>query len=137
MLKDLQTVTEIDQFFEELETKANWKMQRAQIYGLAHDYQQQLAKEKEIEKQVESQYRRIIRTTIISDDMAIVEAESKLTNKETNYYPVVFGKFHNESCMTFDEALVLALSRKYGQDQFAPAMIYNMLRMDLGSVKGP
>ncbi|GAA4879784.1 hypothetical protein GCM10023310_69950 [Paenibacillus vulneris] len=133
MLKDLQTVPEIDQFFEELETKANWKMQRAQIYGLAHDYQQQLEKEKEIEKQVESKYRKIIKTTIISEDMAIVEAESKLGEIETNYYPVVFGKFHSESCMTFDEALVLALSRKYGQDRFAPAMIYNMLRMDLGA----
>lgn len=132
MLKQLNTVDEVSTFFEELETKVNWKMQRARMYGMAFEYQQQDNKEKEIEKQVESQYRRILKTTIISDDLAIVEAESKINkDKEISYYPVVKGKFHNEGCMTFDEALVLAISRKYNSERNAPSMIYNMLRMDM------
>lgn len=134
MLKPLDSVTEIDEYFVELETKANWRMQRARIYGMAQEYQEQREYEKKIEEQVESQYRRILKTTIISDDLAIVEAQSTHSKgKEINYYPVVMGKFYNESCMTFDEALVLAISRKYNQPNYAPAMIYNMLRMDLAN----
>jgi hypothetical protein len=134
MLKQLNTVDEISEFFEELETKVNWKMQRARMYGMAYDYQQQEIQEKEVEEKVESKFRRILKTTIISEGMAIVEAESTINkDKEINFYPVVFGKYHNECCMTFDEALVLAISRKYGQSHNAPSMIYNMLRMDLAN----
>jgi len=132
MLKELSNIEEINAFFEELLQKPSGQINRARIYGMAYDQQQQLAKEQEIEKQVESKYRRIVKTTIISDDMAIVEAVSRLNNKEeTNFYPVIRGKYHAECCMSFDEALVMALSYKYHQERCAPQMIYNMLRMDI------
>lgn len=137
MLKDLKSVTEIDKFFdEELPKKANWRFQRAQIYNMAREYQIRRQKESEIEKLVEKDYRRVINCTIVSDDIAIIEAESRVgSNNEILYYPVVFGKALHESCMNFDEALILAICHKYGFDRHAPQMIYNMLRMDLGSVK--
>jgi len=131
MLKELNNTDEVGLFFEELEKGQFSKIKKAQIYGMAYESQQRRKKEEEIEKQVESKYRRIINTTVISDDIAIVEAETKLGDNEINFYPLVEGKFHNESCLTFDEALILALTRKYTMsNQFAPA-IYNMLRMDL------
>lgn len=137
MLKELNSIQEIDKFFdEELPQKPNWRFQRAQIYGMAREYGILQQKESEIEKLVERDYRRVLNCTIVSDDIAIVEAEARIGgDKEVAYYPVVFGKALHENCPNFDEALVLALCHKYGFDRFAPQMIYNMLRMDLGSVK--
>ncbi|ALS22215.1 hypothetical protein [Paenibacillus naphthalenovorans] len=130
MLKDLD-IEEIQVFFRDLLSKDTGKFQLAQIYGMAKAWQEQREREELIEKQIERRTRRIIKTIIISDDLAIVEAEVTINNsKEISYYPVVNGKFHSESRMTFDEALLLGFCRKYNNERFDLA-IYNMLRMDL------
>ncbi|MFB5759056.1 hypothetical protein [Paenibacillus medicaginis] len=122
----------IKKFFDELEDAPNSKFQKVQLYGmLLHSQRIRLA-ETEVERKIESDHRRILETTIISDTMAIVEAETKINKgTETLYYPVVNGVYVKESFISFDEALVFCLCKKYGQELHAPAMIYNMLRMDL------
>ncbi|KZE65115.1 hypothetical protein AV545_04115 [Paenibacillus jamilae] len=130
MLKDLE-FKEIPKFFSELSKKETGNFQLARIYGMANSWLEQREKEEVIEKLVEQDYRRVVKTTIICDDLAIVEAEVRLNKtKETTFYPVVNGKFHNESRMTFDEALLLGFCRKYNNERFDSA-IFNMLRMDM------
>jgi len=132
MLNNLHNIDEIEEFFKQSYEQSNGKIHRAQLYGMAFNMQEHQNKIKDIEKLIESKFRNIINTTIISDDIAIVEAKSKLgTGEEINFYPVVMGKFHNEVAMSFDEALITAIVRKYtNSTSFTPA-IYNMLRMDL------
>jgi hypothetical protein len=132
MLERLKTSDEVEEYFNKSYEKELGIVHRSQLYDSAYNYEQQQLKEKEIEKQVESKYRRITRTVIISESLAVVEAISVINDSsEICYYPVVEGKYHNESFMSFDEALVAAITRKYTHaTQFTHA-IYNMLRMDL------
>ncbi|WP_372011367.1 hypothetical protein NBRC13296_12440 [Paenibacillus chitinolyticus] len=130
MLKDL-SFEEIPKFFEDLARKDTGRFQLSRIYGMAKSFLEQREKEEAIEKLIVKDYRSIVNTTIISEDLAIVEAEVRLNKgKETAFYPVVDNKFFNESRSTFDEALLLGFCRKYSGERYDSA-IFNMLRMDL------
>lgn len=131
MLKELE-FDEIQKFFEELDSKPNSKLQKAQLYGMALREQERRGQEANVEATMSQNYRYVRKTTVISKDMAIVEADTKI-NKESEilYYPVVNGRYVKQSFMSFDEALVYCLCKKYNQEYHAPSMIYNMLRMDL------
>ncbi|EGL17474.1 MULTISPECIES: hypothetical protein [unclassified Paenibacillus] len=130
MLKDL-SFEEISKFFEELATKDTGRFQLSRIYGMAKTFLEQREKEEEIEKLIVNDYRSAVNTTIISEDLAVVEVEVRLNKtKEIAFYPVVDNKLIKESRNTFDEALLLGFCKKYNNEKYDSA-IFNMLRMDL------
>ncbi|WP_339304460.1 hypothetical protein NST33_18250 [Paenibacillus sp. FSL L8-0435] len=132
MLERLKSTDEVEEYFKNTYEYELGKVHRVQLYDSAYNHEQQKMKEKEIEKQVDSKFRRITKTVIISDSLAVVEAISVFNdNTEICYYPVVEGKYHNESFMSFDEALLAAITRKYTHGTQFTHAIYNMLRMDL------
>lgn len=127
MLKNLTTLDEINVFFSELEKKPRWDSIRAQLYGMAYTQQEVQEKEREICSLISSKHFKVLDCKIINEDFAIISANN---GSELVYLPVVNGTYIKEACLSFDEALILCLCKKYGQERCAPPMIFNMLRMD-------
>jgi len=134
MLKDFQSLNEIIDFFQEKidNTTAGAKMSLGRIYNMALSWQEKETEKDKIKELFNSKSslgftkNSVQKVTIISTDIAIVETRERT---ETYFYAVVNSKKHYECAKTFDYALVLALSVKYGEEKCAPTMIYNMPNM--------
>ncbi|HCL4479910.1 TPA: hypothetical protein N2D99_001977 [Clostridium botulinum] len=131
MLKDLK-FEEIVKFFKDIPNNQMGDITKSQIYTLAYNEQERRAKEEVINNTISgSKIKRIVNTSIISKDIAIIETIEKWNEKKEHiFHPIVKGKKISEVSNNFDYALLIALSNKYGQGNHAPSMIYNMLRMD-------
>lgn len=140
MLNELKTIKEIIDFFKDLvkdvDTNPSYKLDLTRIYHMALNWQEKLEIDNKIkslfdEKDIFGMTRNPVKKiTIINDDITIVETKEIWNKKkETYFYAVVNGQKYFECSKTFDYALVLALSIKYGEEKCAPKMIYNMLNM--------
>lgn len=127
MLKELRGTEEISQFFDELREKPNGKFNQARIYGMAYRMQEINQLENSIEEGVKSgTLNRVEKVTIIDDSMSIIETSY---HQERIFFVYVNGRHHHEGTDSFDKALALALSVKYGFPQLHVA-ISNMLQME-------
>lgn len=138
MLENFKSVAEIINFFREKlrDNEPGHNLHLARIYNMALSWQEKREAEDKIKALFDEKDRfglsrnPVKNVTIISDDMAIVKTKEIWNKKrETYFYVVVNGKKHFECAKTFDYALVLAISLKYGEEKHAPKMIYNMLNM--------
>ena len=140
MLENFKTVSEIINFFKEklqqIETEPSAKLSLARLYHMAFSYQEKMTEEDKIKKLFDEKdtllgiKNPVQNVTIVNDEIAIVETKEHWNNKrKTYFYAVVNGKKHFECAKTFDYALILAISLKYGEEKCAPKMIYNMLNM--------
>ncbi|MBP1309207.1 hypothetical protein JOD82_002227 [Paenibacillus sp. 1182] len=132
MLQDFQGTDEIVSYFKDLMERENGKYALARIFGMAKRYEEEQNKKNEIEKELMLSIGEcVLDTTIVNDDIAIVEIQRK--QKEGNwvyFQPVIHGRRYHEVSETFDYALILALGKKYDVSSFAPQAICNILQMD-------
>ncbi|WCF11502.1 hypothetical protein NDS46_31590 (plasmid) [Paenibacillus thiaminolyticus] len=131
-MKELRGVKEIEEYFQNLLTNApNGKYQLARIYGMAKRENDQIQEKRTLEDTLKlSQGGYIVETTVVSETIAIVEIElNSREKKETTFYPIVNGKLCYECADSFDRALVIALSEKYGVRSLAPAIV-SILEME-------
>lgn len=130
-MKDLKSIDEVVQFFEEVKGKPNGKFLLAQIYGMAKDQEEESKKRREIIDLLNLSQGYYAVDVVIINDIAIVEVEkNRKGKKETYFYSVVNGKRTHEVTDNFDFALIIALSIKYGVSSYAPQAIYQILQMD-------
>lgn len=129
MMKELNTIEEITQYFEDMLNKnLGGKVQLAQIYGAAKMQFDLLEKENKVRKEIDSRYYQIVEIHVINDDFQIAEIVNKSNNEKwfSMYYQ--YESLH-EFADTYDKALIGLIAQKYQNNTRAAEYIGNMLKM--------
>lgn len=133
MLKELNSIDEIKEYFEELDKKPMSDFRKARLYGMAKSYQDLMEREKPIIDYYEKcRNSRASEIYIISEDIIIVKEERKSNNSKDNrifYVAFLNDKIINEYSDSFDFALIIAISSKY-KEPMASRYISKMLKMN-------
>lgn len=111
MLKDLD-FNEAAKYVTELGCSENNLMGKVNFYNLAKEESIRNEREKEIKELFKNWS--AVSVTLISDDISIVKGKFNKKDDEYIYSAIVNGKKVMETCTeTFDQALLLALMKKY------------------------
>lgn len=132
-MKQLNGMDEIAAYVHELlTTKENGKFLLARIYVMAQQYQTEQNEKKKIEELLNiSPTERVVNTTLVSSDIAIAEVDWRYKGEKRTYFQaVVNGKRCFDVAEYFDQALLIALSQKYGVSSFATPAMIQILKME-------
>lgn len=130
-MKELNDIEEIENFFKELIEKPNARFQLSRIYTMAKRYSEKNDKEDAFKELLgDRRGIHVLQVHILNETDAIIHVEETHINEvRVIYYIILNKKKLYEVGTTFDTAMLIYLSHKYGYER-ASQMIYNMLRMD-------
>jgi hypothetical protein len=116
MLKDLNSVEEIKEFFNNLEEKPMADMHKARIYGMAQSYQEQEEKLNPIREYYEKdKNRKVIDIFSLGDEYQFVKYKILINReeKETLWTAFINYKPIDMSTHTLEEIMIIAIAEKY------------------------